>query len=925
IGSSIKLSLTELSNKYNQIDKVKYSTLSFVLHGDPAVKIHSFEYPDIEINETSALFNPSFLTTDLQFIETGIIITNNGKAVSDAFNVSCTFTAASSGNNFTIDTTVTGTYYKDTIVLRLPINYFEAGAYTVYINADTENAIHELNETNNSASIDFFISSRDVLPVYPQEYAIIPEESPEFIMTAVDPLNPPESVIVELDTTPLFTSSFLISDTINTLENAILRWNPNITCEDSQQYFWRVSKKSEIKWNESSFTYETNKTGWGQVHAHQFIKNDLTYLEYTEDDNTYNFIETPHGVSCYTRGISSTVDFSLFYTIDNVIMATSAFPLNTPALHIVVIDSLTAEPWLANRGSYGQIYPYRFGVVKKYFTFPTGSASGRKNIANFLRNTVPEGNYILVYTYQTAYFDSWEENITTAFEDLGATLPRTLANDIPYIFFAQKGNITTAKEKAGSTSADDIQLSAEFPGNYYKGGVKSTIVGPSHHFEYAVWDGKKSDGSDSTTLSIYGLPENGQEFTIDRWITKDTVYELDTLFDASLVPYISLYNYHEDFVGRTPPLLNYWKVYYDPLGELAISPEYAFSFHADTIEQGEDIEAIIAAQNISSAAMDTVLVYLEIKNNQNQIVYSDYHRLASVAAGNYLIDTSYIDSKNFAGDYTVKIEFNPVNPETGLHDQPETYYFNNFIILPFYVQTDKLNPIIDVIVDGRHVLQGDIISSHPNISIHAYDENNYLFLQDTALFTLYAINTTQQDTIPFYFADSSVMQFIPADERSRRTTITLNPDFFEDGEYTLHIQVRDMSNNYAGSQEYTLHFTINQETKVSVLYNYPNPCKTYTTFRFVLTGATIPEQAFINIYSENGICVSRIDLSQTNLHIGTNTISVNWQAEDIHGVALPNGIYMYTLSFDAKESYGHYSTSDDGIIDKKFGKLIIAR
>ncbi|MDA3882383.1 MAG: C25 family cysteine peptidase [Bacteroidales bacterium] len=925
IGTSIELTLAELSNKYMHLDKVANTCLSYIYHGDPAVKVHSFDYPDIEINETSAFFNPSFLTSDLQFIETGIIITNNGKAVSDTFNLSCTFTAASSGNNFTIDTTISGTYYKDTIMLRFPINKFEAGAYTVYINADTENAILELNETNNSATIDFFISSQEVLPVYPQEYAIIPEASPEFIMTAVDPLNPPESVIVELDTTPLFTSSFLISDTINTMGDAILRWSPDITCEDSQQYFWRVSEKNEIKWNESSFTYETGKTGWGQVHAHQFIKNDLTYLEYSEDDKKYSFIETPHRVSCYTRGAASTVDFSLFYTIDNVIMATSAFPLYTPALHIVIIDSLTGEPWLANRGSYGQIYPYRFGVVKKYFTFPTASTSGRTNIANFLRDTVPEGNYILVYTYQTAYFESWEENIRTAFEELGAALPRNLDNDVPYIFFAQKGNITTAKEKAGSTSADDIQLSAEFPGNYYKGGVKSTIVGPSHHFEYVVWDGEKYDGSDSTTLSIFGMPENGQEFTIDKLITQDTIYELDTLFDSSLVPYITLYNYHEDFIGRTPPLLNYWKVYYDPLGELAISPEHTFSFHADTIEQGEDIELIIAAQNISSANMDSVLMYVEIKNAQNQLVYSDYHRLASITANNYVIDTSSIDTKNFAGDYTIKIEFNPVNPETGIHDQPETYYFNNFIIVPFYVQTDNLNPIIDVIVDGRHVLQGDVISSHPTITIHAYDENNYLFLQDTALFTLYAINTTEQDTIPFYFANSSVVQFIPADERSRRSTIIVNPTFFEDGEYTLHIQVRDVSNNYAGSQEYILHFTINHEAQVSVLYNYPNPCKTYTTFRFVLTGTKIPKHAFINIYSENGTCVSRIDLSQTNLHIGTNTISVNWQAQDIHGIALPNGIYMYTLSFDAKETYEHYPSSNDGIIDKKFGKLIIAR
>ncbi len=927
LGSSISKTFQEISNKYIHVDGIVNSSLSFILHGDPAVALHTFEYPDLEVSESSISFNPPFISNDLTTFTTNVIVRNKARATSDTVHVSLIYTAAS-GNQIIIDTIMRGSYNKDTLSIIQNIRDFESGAYTLQVIVDEPNTIIELNEVNNTTIVDFFISSRDVLPVYPYEYAIIPTNTTEFVMSAVDPLKPPKTILIELDTIADFSSDFLISATLQTEDNAIVRWIPPINFTDGETYFWRVSNADDIRWNESSFTYEANKTGWGQIKARQFIKNSHQYVSYDEAEKKYSFVETPHGIYCATKGLANTnADyFATFFMIDNTLKENSGFPLSSPALHIVVIDSVSGEPWQSDRANFGQRnYPIANGRVRFHLAFTSNNAAARNNAANVIQNIVPDGSYIMMYTFKSGNFEAWEENLLTAFEDLGAQMPRTLGNDIPYIFFGKKGDESTAIEVAGTSSTDLINLSVEIPGNYFQGTVTSTRIGPAKIFKEAVWNSQKINLLDSTSLDLFGFSSENKTYTIAQQIIADTVFRLDTLIDASLIPYMKLHNFQYDVDERTPPLLHYWKVYFDPVGELAIAPEHTFIFNSDTLKQGETMEIIIAAQNIGTEKMDSILVLFELRNEQNELVYSEYHRIGTLDAQAYIVDTFRVHTGNFSGNYTAKIEFNPVNPETGLVDQAEFYYFNNFILLPCFIQSDIKNPLIDVIVDGRHVLHGDYISGTPKIEIRVYDENDYLFLQDTSLFTIYATNLSTGAIIPFYFSDTATITFIPAQDSAHQCIIILNPTFKEDGTYELHIQARDVSGNYAGSQEYILYFQIQQEAQISVLYNFPNPCKTLTTFRFILTGNQVPKDARIEIFSDVGALVKTIELPESKLHTGTNSIDVNWDGTDSHHVVLPNGVYVYRLIFSDKNSYTHYATPHDEFIHKAYGKLIIQR
>ena len=64
--------------------------------------------------------------------------------------------------------------------------------------------------------------------------------------------------------------------------------------------------------------------------------------------------------------------------------------------------------------------------------------------------------------------------------------------------------------------------------------------------------------------------------------------------------------------------------------------------------------------------------------------------------------------------------------------------------MKFNINRDKINPILDVTFDGVHILNGDLISGKPQITVQLHDENRFLALNDTAKFKVYLtpINTT---------------------------------------------------------------------------------------------------------------------------------------------------------------------------------------
>src|SRR5690606_16309764 len=75
---------------------------------------------------------------------------------------------------------------------------------------------------------------------------------------------------------------------------------------------------------------------------------------------------------------------------------------------------------------------------------------------------------------------------------------------------------------------------------------------------------------------------------------------------------------------------------------------------------------------------------------------------------NYTLPTTALD-----GDYRISMYVNP-------RLQPEQHYFNNIYEVPFKVSS-RLHPILNVAFDGVHILDGELISPSPLISITVKD------------------------------------------------------------------------------------------------------------------------------------------------------------------------------------------------------------
>lgn len=917
VGSSIQLSLQEIQNKYGSVQEIKNSTMSFMLHGDPAVKVHSFQQPDLELTPASIFTTPGFVTNDLEEFTLHVVVRNNGRTTKDSCYLRVVFTPQT-GEPYVINHLIQGLYLRDTFDFVLPIANFASGSYSITAKIDDSNRIEEYNELNNETSIDFFISSRDVLPIYPPNYAIIPQNNQFLTVSAIDPLNPPARIIIEIDTSALYNSPLKVSQTIETNNRATIQWNPGITYLEHKVYFWRVTNADSIKWNEHSFVYEEGRNGWAQKHPHQFIYNSLSYMNFDETLNSYSYFTVPRDVTCNNTGSLGFNVYPTNYLIDGVQYGSSGAGVD--AMHIVVMDSISLIPWYSSQDNYGH-YNYLTGVGARYFIFLTSHAGYRANMAKFIRDSVPNGNYILAFSYKDNRFSLWEEELRQVFDDLGATHHRSMPDSYPYILFAKKGNPTFAKETSGVSNIDYITQNTNVISNYFEGNQKSTKIGPSKHFQEFVWD-------------ITDVPGEIAQYTLKAMSLQNDVYtaiksntsnhnRLDTLINGGLFPYVELENYTQDNLLRTPPHLNYWKVYYDPIGEIAVTPTHKFVVYTDTLQQGDSLRIQVSAQNVSYTTMDSVLIVYEIRSENNELVTQVYQRVAPALAQQYIYDQFAYSTIGLSGTYTIRIEFNPINPLTGEIDQLETTRINNFLYCSIYVATDKTKPVLDVTIDNRHISNGDYISAKPTIVIRLYDENQYLLLQDTSVFTVNIQNVQTGVWTPYYFSSTN-LHFVPATAENKMCYAIFTPEFTENGSYILSIEAKDRSNNVSGIEPYTVLFIIDVESKISVLYNFPNPCKENTTFRFILTGSVVPEVMYIHIYANDGKLVHTIPVHTVkHIHIGTNSLEVAWNVTDAAGRRLSPGTYTYTLRFSNQAQYKHLKTVHDNVMNNKFGRLIV--
>ena len=344
----------------------------------------------------------------------------------------------------------------------------------------------------------------------------------------------------------------------------------------------------------------------------------------------------------------------------------------------------------------------------------------------------------------------------------------------------------------------------------------------------------------------------------------------------------------------------------------------------DTVDQGEPINFSLAFKNISQTAFDSLLkVKLIITDRDNQPHEIAIPKRKALVAGDTLILNYSIDTRQYAGNNTLFVDFNPDN------DQPEQYHYNNVLFKDFYVRADRYNPLLDVTFDGVHILNKDIVASKPQILIKLKDESRYLELKDTASISL-QVRYPDQSLHTYSFGDT--MRFNPANLSTGDNTasIDFSPYFPEDGEYELIVTGKDAAGNKAGGMDYRIVFSVINKPMISNMLNYPNPFTTSTAFVFTVTGSEVPQNIRIQVLTITGKVVREITKDELGpIHVGRNITEFKWDGTDMYGQKLANGVYIYrvltNLNGKSLDKYRASGDNTDKFFNKGYGKMYLMR
>lgn len=202
--------------------------------------------------------------------------------------------------------------------------------------------------------------------------------------------------------------------------------------------------------------------------------------------------------------------------------------------------------------------------------------------------------------------------------------------------------------------------------------------------------------------------------------------------------------------------------------------------------------------------------------------------------------------------------------------------------------SDKQGPDIEIYLDSRKFVEGDMVSTSPLLILDLSDESG--------------INTTGLGIghrIEAWINDSKTSidltdKFVSSLTDSKRGTVNQVLYGLNEGEHKIKIRAWDVFNNFSIKES---KFRISKNSIfLDNLLAYPNPFES-TTKLYFRHSADIPTTASIEIYTING---QLIRFLQTDISTSFET-EVFWDGLDSNNMIVPIGIYIFKVELPSKE------------------------
>lgn len=921
----------EVARRYMQVQPATVGNLTQVsqmlLLGDPAVNVFGAGKPDYEVNNTNVFATSTDgepITALSESFTLNIIAQNFGRAKEDSIHVRVT-RIYNDNSTEVYDTLYAPVLYRDTLAFTIRQERNKGFGNNIFqIEVDPFELIGELNEDNNSASYNLFIPLNVTKNLFPYDYAIINQEEVTLTFSSTDILGAARNFDVQVDTVHTFDSPYVKNFTVNGI---IATQQVELLEQDSLAYYWRTRftdpQEGEVaEWVTSSFSYiESSPAGWAQLHFPQYLKNESVGLVKDESIRLLSYVESSLTLDVLTFGSNHPAlytDVSVKINDAEYNPADVGIKCRDNTINLIAFDKQSIIPYTAVLFNPfdGRACGRRPQVINSFTAAQLQTGLGN-DIFQYMLN-VPDGDSVVLFTIGDPGVMLWPVAVKEQFEALG--ISQAQLNSVqpgePIVIYARKGAAPgTAKFFRPTGAPPDVQelnVNGTITGRFDSGTMTSVLIGPAQHWQQMVTQVEVSElpQTDVYGFDVIGVNLEGNETELLSDV--DGTVDLSGI-DAEAYPYLRLRYNTQDAINLTPPQLNQWLVYYTPVAEGVLI--FNGSTTQQTLSEGEVWSAPYSFRNISQQHFtDSLTVQLEIFNQTTRSMERTNIKIKAPAPAqttDFLVAT---ETLNKAGLNDVNVFVNP-------RILPEQYYENNVLKLSRYlnIEADVYNPVLDVTVDGRYLLNDDFVSANPVIVIKLWDDNPFIKKTDTEgvrIRLTYPGATTATDIT---FDREDVVWFPQTDTEHFRVLFT--PENLPAGDYMLEVEARDVRNNSSGATPYRIKFKVVNETSIVLQAPYPNPSSGVVRFDLVLTGE-LPDNLRMQVMTATGSTVGSFELSA--FHVGTNRIT--WEGKDIAGNDLPGGLYLYHLElYRNNQRVPITIPAGQTFLKNGFGKVLLRR
>lgn len=417
---------------------------------------------------------------------------------------------------------------------------------------------------------------------------------------------------------------------------------------------------------------------------------------------------------------------------------------------------------------------------------------------------------------------------------------------------------------------------AKFVGRYIDavGNVATDQIGPAFKWNSVNYDfeNNSSSGNFEATLVGYNRKTNQVDTLINNLQPSTSL----TQFNNGNYQYLKLYfNLVDSSLGSNEPM-KLKSIHFDYTNppEISVSKE-DFSFTPDSLLQGYNITMNLKVKNIGETEADSVNIKFYLNNADSTF----YNPIVSVPKDTFIIVSTEIPTSALLFNQSVQVIANTTDLEL--------FTYNNISSNTFFVARDSIKPLFKITFDGQEIINGDIISSRPNVEMRLTD--NSPLLLDTANFTIVHIYQNRYNQIRF---NNSALEYSIAEYPNSEVVINWKPTL-GNGRHVLEVLAKDASGNFFDTTVNRSIFNVFDKDDIVNVYPYPNPFANETYFTFQLLGSNIPEELNIKIFTVAGRLIKEIEVPVSELQIGFNRIF--WDGKDEDGDDIANGVYFYKV------------------------------